>query len=314
MADCYAREYKGVPKPHGDDNVIPSVSAIPSILNLIRHPRRNRTVSVGPQSEADAHEVLAFRDRRRRESSSSLTAMTPLATTRKNASEEIPSYLSKTTSTSAPMKRPSQGFLPTPAPSKTNLSEQVYDMDDVEDAVATPLTPSSAESLDATFNLQGSENRADYEREEREMFSKLEKPRVRYDVEVVTKLIVYAGTNYLSIPAVVCLLVIRDWLDCRGRMSVTLRDPWTWARGRNVMKPAGPGSGVCTWGLIHPVMIDILACLWGLLQRLPYSPTQTRHQIGCLRSTSTARSPPASRHSHHVQGLGEINSNPSWKA
>lgn len=31
------------------------------------------------------------------------------------------------------------------------------------------------------------------EKEEREMFSKLEKPRVRYDVEVMTKLIVYSG-------------------------------------------------------------------------------------------------------------------------
>ncbi len=38
-----------------------------------------------------------------------------------------------------------------------------------------------------------SADRREDEREEREMFSKLEKPRVRYDVEVVTKLIVYAG-------------------------------------------------------------------------------------------------------------------------
>ncbi len=31
------------------------------------------------------------------------------------------------------------------------------------------------------------------EKNDREMFRKLQKPRVRYDVEVVTKLIVYAG-------------------------------------------------------------------------------------------------------------------------
>jgi hypothetical protein len=31
------------------------------------------------------------------------------------------------------------------------------------------------------------------ELEEKEMFSRLEKPRVRYDVEVVTKLVVYTG-------------------------------------------------------------------------------------------------------------------------
>ena len=32
---------------------------------------------------------------------------------------------------------------------------------------------------------------------EKELFSRLEKPRVRYDVEVVTKLVVYTGKRYL---------------------------------------------------------------------------------------------------------------------
>ena len=40
---------------------------------------------------------------------------------------------------------------------------------------------------------QPSSERRQVVREEREMFSKLEKPRVRYDVEVITKLIVYSG-------------------------------------------------------------------------------------------------------------------------
>jgi hypothetical protein len=31
------------------------------------------------------------------------------------------------------------------------------------------------------------------------MFSKLQKPRVRYDVEVVTKLIVYSGIAWLAV-------------------------------------------------------------------------------------------------------------------
>lgn len=31
------------------------------------------------------------------------------------------------------------------------------------------------------------------ERDEQEVFSQIKKPRVRYDVEVVTKLVVYAG-------------------------------------------------------------------------------------------------------------------------
>jgi hypothetical protein len=36
------------------------------------------------------------------------------------------------------------------------------------------------------------------ELDEKEMFSRLEKPRVRYDVEVVTKLVVYAGKLLLN--------------------------------------------------------------------------------------------------------------------
>lgn len=37
------------------------------------------------------------------------------------------------------------------------------------------------------------------ERGEKEMFEKLMKPRVRYDVEVVTKLIVYSGIAWLAV-------------------------------------------------------------------------------------------------------------------
>ena len=40
------------------------------------------------------------------------------------------------------------------------------------------------------------EDISQYEQEEREMFSNLEKPRVRYDVEVITKLIVYTGKKF----------------------------------------------------------------------------------------------------------------------
>jgi dihydrosphingosine 1-phosphate phosphatase len=37
------------------------------------------------------------------------------------------------------------------------------------------------------------------ERNDREMFSALEKPRIRYDVEVITKLVVYAGIAWWAI-------------------------------------------------------------------------------------------------------------------
>ncbi|KAI7621048.1 hypothetical protein KC319_g18587, partial [Hortaea werneckii] len=37
------------------------------------------------------------------------------------------------------------------------------------------------------------------EEDDREMFSQLEKPRIRYDVEVVTKLVVYAGIAWWAV-------------------------------------------------------------------------------------------------------------------
>ena len=64
-----------------------------------------------------------------------------------------------------------------------------------EQVLYTPLTPGT--SSGASSRRPSSERRRD-EREEREMFSKLEKPRVRYDVEVITKIIVYTGTFGIS--------------------------------------------------------------------------------------------------------------------
>ena len=57
-----------------------------------------------------------------------------------------------------------------------------------------PLTSGEALITNGTINRRLSDDRRQYEKENKEMFSKLEKPRVRYDVEVITKLIVYSGT------------------------------------------------------------------------------------------------------------------------
>ena len=64
-----------------------------------------------------------------------------------------------------------------------------------ETAVCTPFTPVTGSNPPSR---RPSEDRREYDREDREMFSKLEKPRVRYDVEVITKLIVYTGTISMS--------------------------------------------------------------------------------------------------------------------
>lgn len=79
--------------------------------------------------------------------------------------------------------------LPTPAHSETYLCPQL-----MEGEIAV-RSPSILISLPDTGSPRRSpsEDRRLYEKEEREMFSTLEKPRVRYDVEVVTKLIVYMG-------------------------------------------------------------------------------------------------------------------------
>jgi hypothetical protein len=42
----------------------------------MRHPRR-RAISIGPQSEADAYETLAYREKRRRESQSGSNRPSP---------------------------------------------------------------------------------------------------------------------------------------------------------------------------------------------------------------------------------------------
>ena len=203
-------EYKKVPKQLKDDNVIPSVSEIPSFLTSIRHPRRSRSVSVGPQSEADAYETLAYREKRRRESISE-TATTDSKLNEKSAVQpDSPGYFGITTSNSASSGYPTAGLLPTPANSNQDLYKS---MTTAETAMYTPLTPGT--SSVATSRRPSAERRQ-YEKEEREMFSSLEKPRVRYDVEVITKLIVYSGTIRSSTPDAIALPANqhRYCLDC----------------------------------------------------------------------------------------------------
>ena len=66
-------------------------------------------------------------------------------------------------------------------------------------AVYTPPTPiSDAAYPNNSVSRSASEDRRQNEEEERQIFSKLEKPRVRYDVEVITKLIVYTGMRWLK--------------------------------------------------------------------------------------------------------------------
>ena len=94
------------------------------------------------------------------------------------------------------------GNLPTPALPRVGTYEQMMGQGHV---IYNPSTPGpgsidSNEDDDAEL-LIGQEN----ELGEKEMFSRLEKPRVRYDVEVVTKLVVYTGMRlYITMPLKIC--------------------------------------------------------------------------------------------------------------
>lgn len=150
-----------------EDNVIPPVSEIASILTTIRNPRKSRSVSIGPQSEADVYETLAYREKRRRESLSEVMK-----------SGSAPEELGNIAVTSSGGPRPKISKL-------SNNGNSVWD---------SPFTDENDRSLpDIDSDPRTLNDTSQYEKEEREMFSKLEKPRVRYDVEVITKLIVYSG-------------------------------------------------------------------------------------------------------------------------
>ena len=196
-----ASEYKKIPSRLKVDNVMPSVSDLPSLLTSIRHPGRGRSVSVGPQSAADAYETLAYREKRRRDSltspSNELEAGSPIIRAKKS-NENFPAVVnhdkdgavSQVSGISAALG--GVGNLPTPAQSRVNSYEEMMGTGLV---TFTPVTP-TASSNDGNQDDEGGFVIGQHsELEEKEMFSRLEKPRVRYDVEVVTKLVVYSGKH-----------------------------------------------------------------------------------------------------------------------
>ncbi|KAG4444515.1 hypothetical protein IFR05_000106 [Cadophora sp. M221] len=203
-----ASEYQKIPSRLKVDNVMPSVSDLPGLLTSIRHPGRGRAVSVGPQSAADAYETLAYREKRRRDSltnSSDITSAVHSPRSPDQASQSKDYFGSKgNADKDGSVSQVSgisgslginNGNLPTPAQSRVGSYEQMMGQGHV---VYTPVTPPAVaepQDDDEVDISVGQQN----ELEEKEMFSRLEKPRVRYDVEVVTKLVVYAGIGWLAV-------------------------------------------------------------------------------------------------------------------
>jgi len=168
------------------------MSEIPSILTSIRHPRR-RAVSVGPQSEADAYETLAYREKRRRESVSNGHAVSPISPIGENAKENQGPYFYSSNISAENSSLPS-------SPVKTSKLDAYEHMMGTGAEAITVVSDKSGSHVH--LNRDGEEAGGEQQmqdRDEREMFSKLEKPRVRYDVEVVTKLIVYSGIGWLAV-------------------------------------------------------------------------------------------------------------------
>lgn len=201
-----ASEYKIIPSRLKVDNVMPSVSDLPGLLTSIRHPGRGRSVSIGPQSAADAYETLAYREKRRRDSLTNdpdSAAPTPRSLSvdgqrkdyfaSKSGNQDRDGAVSQVSGVSG-LLGSSTGNLPTPAQSRVGSYEQMMGQGHVMYTPATPPFSTDDEGDDPEITV-GQQN----ELEEKEIFSKLEKPRVRYDVEVVTKLVVYTGIAWLAV-------------------------------------------------------------------------------------------------------------------
>jgi hypothetical protein len=168
------------------------------MLSNLRHPRR-RGISIGPQSEADAHEFIANRERKRRESRSSA-----------DGNDSRP-QLTKPLESSFYNSTLEENVTPTKQRRAVDNAESF----DVITPLATPrqkgdlLMPNPFNALPLTPPASDSGNGSDAGRDDREdgqdaeqdhqMFLALERPRVRYDVEVITKLVIYAGIAWLAV-------------------------------------------------------------------------------------------------------------------
>lgn len=199
LADPKNSKYKSVPRLLNDDNIIPPASELPHMLANLAHPRK-RSISVGPQSAADAYETLAYRNRRRRESMTSQDGNTvPEGSPWPPTSPKSPLSPQREQKENSPL---GVNLLPTP------LASRVQSYEHMMGSISPPLKASQPGAMgsmtppdESAVVSPGIQTPAEAEQEKRELFMQLAKPRVRYDVEVVTKLIVYAGIAWIAIEA-----------------------------------------------------------------------------------------------------------------
>lgn len=197
-----ASEYKNIPNllKLRTDNVLPTMSDLPHFVKTLRAPARGRSVSIGPQSAADAYEALAYRERRRRESIGSNGSIKshPDLRGRFQADGASPggADAGKSTALADYEQQMGQGRVIFTR-SRSDYSRPRTDRSPSPTAPMAREAPEE-EQGDMLF-VQRTEQT---ELGEKEMFEQLVKPRVRYDVEVVTKLVVYTGKSLNSLALV----------------------------------------------------------------------------------------------------------------
>ncbi|KAI1389056.1 PAP2 superfamily-domain-containing protein [Hypoxylon trugodes] len=214
-----ASEYKNIPLCLRVDNVMPNVSDLPNLITAVRHPGRGRSVSVGPQSAADAYETLAYRERRRRESvdvgnspgglSAGPSPIVGAGGLRNRASvqdirwsqqqqQQNDDFHAARSSAIGGGNNNEAPRLNTPSDYEKLMGEGTVVVSPVEISPTSPGDDSRGRGQEEPDVYVGQQD----ELGESEVFSKLVKPRVRYDVEVVTKLVVYAGIGWLAVEVV----------------------------------------------------------------------------------------------------------------
>lgn len=173
-----ASEYKSVPPGSRLDTLFPQASDFPRMVESIRNPKtRGRSISVGPQSAADVYETLAYREKRRKESIDGGAG----------------GLRSKSSTRDLQFTAPDD---------RNGVVEQASGVDRFEKQMGATSAAEAVAASSARTSTDGQAGGEELEPfDESAVFDKLIQPRVRYDVEVVTKLIVYGGKSHaLSLP------------------------------------------------------------------------------------------------------------------
>jgi hypothetical protein len=164
------------------------------MLSNLRHPRK-RGISIGPQSEADAREFIANRERKRRESRPSTDGneSRPQLVKPSGGSFYISNLDEELDATKQRRYENNSGSFDVATPLAT--PGQKGDLLKPDPFNALPLTPPASDSGNGSDAGREDKEESEDAEQDHKMFLALAKPRVRYDVEVVTKLVIYAGTK-----------------------------------------------------------------------------------------------------------------------